>query len=409
MPGISGLETLDALRSHPVTRRLPILFLSALGSSRHKIRGLRRGADDYLAKPFEGDELVLRIERLCQASRHSEPVVGDRAQLLERALETGDFDSRPIDIGRYRAVELIGSGGMGVVLRAWDPTLQRSVALKTLRLDRLGLGDLRITADSGAAFINQLIREGAALARFNHPNIVAVYDAGVDGEIGFVVMELMEGVSLLDLVGARQLTSGQVAQIGLAIVRALATAHAHDIIHRDVKPGNVLLSYDGAIKVTDFGLADTVESLAGEQRLFGTPGYLPPECLVGEPYDTGGDIFCLGVVLYRCITGRPAFSGDTLQALLAENLAAKPVPPRELRDGVPAALNDLVLNLMAPEPEQRPSTEAIEARLLELASSTAWDAGFLHGLERRRSSPASQSAQLIEAGTLAGALPASLV
>ncbi len=388
MPQRSGFETLDALRSHPGTANVPILFLSALGNSEHKIRGLRRGADDYLAKPFVGDELLLRIERLCQRTRRVAALNGGRQELLEHALHTGDFESKQIYFGRYQAQEVIGRGGMGVILRAWDPTLQRPVALKTVGLDKLGVGP-----DSGIEFVSQLIREGAALAQFNHPNIVAVYDAGVDGDVGFMVMELVEGVSLLDLAHTRDIEPDQVIHLGIAISRALATAHQHGITHRDVKPGNVLLGYGGAIKVSDFGLAQTVESLAQNGRLFGTPGFLPPECLLGERHEPPGDIFGLGAVLYLCATGRSVFTGQTLRDLLASNLAAQPVAPDKIRPQLPAALSGLIVDLLTADPTARPTAVEVEQCLSRMVSiESSWEPAVLRECKPATGSASSRAA-----------------
>ncbi len=392
MPKHSGFETLDALRADPLTADLPILFLSAQGNSEHKIRGLRHGADDYLAKPFVGDELLLRVERLCQRTRRGESVIGFQQERLEHALYTGDFESKQVHFGRYRALEVIGRGGMGIVLRAWDPTLQRPVALKTVGLDRFGVGP-----ESGLEFVSQLIREGAALARFNHPNIVGVYDAGVDSQVGFVVMELVEGVSLMDLVRDRQLEADQVVHLGLAIARALATAHENGITHRDVKPGNVLLSYQGAIKVTDFGLAETVESLAQDFQLFGTPGFVPPECLLGERHEPPGDVFGLGAVLYRCATGKPAFVGGALPELLASNLAAQPVPPKEIRPNLPTELSDLIVSMMDANPTARPSAVEVEQALSQpAATALEWDPTVLRECRPAEDSGQAYSAKLID-------------
>lgn len=266
MPELSGFDTLEALRRDPQTAGLPVLFLSALGDSEHRVRGLRQGADDYLAKPFEPDELALRVERLVARLHRAGATRGSAPERVEAALRSGDFRSGQIYFGRYQALEVIGEGAMGVVIRGWDPRLKRSVALKTVRLDRLGLGQEPREA------VSQLVREATSLARFSHPNIVAVYDAGAVAEIAYIVMELVDGISMHDRFERGPLSTEQAVDLGIAVARALAAAHAHAMVHRDVKPGNILLGRDGSIKVTDFGVAAVVSSLTAEHRIFGTPG-----------------------------------------------------------------------------------------------------------------------------------------
>ncbi len=374
MPEMSGFETLDTLRDEPRTAGLPVLFLSALGDSEHRIRGLRKGAEDYLAKPFEPDELVLRVERLADRLHRAGATPGSGPELLEEALRTGDFRSGQVYFGRYQALEVIGEGAMGVVLRGWDPRLKRLIALKTVRLDRLALG-------SGSRdTLSQLVREATSLARFSHPNIVAVYDAGSVLEVAYIVMELVDGSSMLDRFADGPLSVDQVIHLGVAVVRALAAAHDHGMVHRDVKPGNILLGKDGSIKVTDFGVAEVVSSLAKGHRIFGTPGFVPPECLRGDPHTPAGDMFGLGAVLYKGLAGRSAFAGSDLRELLANNLACEAMPLRKARTGIPRPLRALVAELLSPRAVTRPTAAAAEQRLAAMPSGDpGWD------LERTRS------------------------
>lgn len=368
MPQMSGFDTLDALRARPRTAGLPVLFLSALGDSEHRIRGLRRGAEDYLAKPFEPDELVLRVERLAERLRRTGATPGADPELLGEALRTDDFQSGQFYFGRYQALEVIGKGAMGVVLRGWDPRLKRQVALKTLRLDRLALGGGSRDA------LSQLVREATSLARFSHPNIVAVYDADSVQQIAYIVMELVDGISMLARFDDGPLSIDQAIHLGLAIARALAAAHDHGMVHRDVKPGNILLGRDGSIKVTDFGVAEVVSSLAEGHRIFGTPGFVPPECLLGDPHTPAGDVFGLGAVLYKGLAGASAFAGDNLRALLANNLACKAAPLHEVRSGIPRRLRSLVAELLSAEPADRPTAAEAARRLATMhAGEPEWE------------------------------------
>ncbi len=368
MPGMSGFDTLDALRDEPRTAGLPILFLSALGDSEHRIRGLRKGAEDYLAKPFEPDELVLRVERLAARLHRTGATSGSDPELLGEALRTGDFRSGQVYFGRYQALGVLGEGAMGVVLRGWDPRLKRQVALKTVRLDRLALGYGSKDA------LTQLVREATSLARFNHPNIVAVFDAGTVLEDAYIVMELVDGVSMLDRFDDGPLSITQASHLGIAVARALAAAHDRGMVHRDVKPGNILLGRNGSIKVTDFGVAEVVSSLADGHRIFGTPGFVPPECLHGEAHTPAGDVFGLGTVLYKGLAGKSAFAGSNLRELLANNLACQATPLHKVRSGIPRRLRKLVAELLREDPASRPTAAEVARRLAAMpAGEPEWD------------------------------------
>ncbi len=367
MPEVSGFQALDVLREHPRTAGLPVLFLSALGESQHRIQGLRRGADDYLAKPFEPDELVLRVERLATRLHRAGATDGSAPELLEVALRDG-FQSGHVFLGRYQALAEIGEGAMGVVLRGWDPRLKRPVALKTVRLDKLAL--VRSSRESLAV----LIREASSLARFSHPNIVAVYDVGAVSDVAYIVMELVDGISLQELLAKGPLSTDQTIHLGLAVSRALAAAHAHRMVHRDVKPGNILLGHDGAIKVSDFGVADVVNSLAARHKIFGTPGFVPPECLLGARHTPAGDMFSLGAVLYKALAGKSAFAGASLRELLGNNLAGEAPPLHKARSGIPRRLRKLVAELLSRDPEVRPAAGEAKRRLAAMpAGEPGWD------------------------------------
>ena len=155
------------------------------------------------------------------------------------------------------------------------------------------------------------MREAVTAARFSHPNVVAVYDVEESPEGAYIAMELVEGISLERLLLQRgRLRPAEVIPLGAAIARGLAAAHARDIVHRDVKPANVMLGRDGSIKVTDFGIADLIAaSVRADGLVFGTPGYLPPEALRGAGHNRAGDLFALGVVLYECLAGVKPFGG----------------------------------------------------------------------------------------------------
>jgi serine/threonine-protein kinase len=349
MPGISGYEILTKLRGSRRTSTTPVLFLTSLDQGKDRVRGLREGADDYMVKPFEPEEVLIRVERLI-SSREPE---GSSLEELAEQLKTG----RPLEeltLGRYELRSVLGKGAMGMVLRAWDPKLQRQVALKTVGLGR----DIERSRQS--ELLSGLLQEAVSVAQLNDPNVLAVYDVVDNPGAACIVMELIDGVSLdAYLKSCQSLAAGGVIPLAAAIARGLAAAHASSLVHHDVKPGNVLLGRDGVIKVNDFGLAHFLTVLADKpHQLFGTPGYLPPETLLGQGYDQTADLFGLGVILYQCLTGDRPFRSDTVLGVVQRTIQFEPLPPRKLVRSVPRKLDNLVMALLAKDAQNRPQNAA---------------------------------------------------
>ncbi|MCB1054986.1 MAG: protein kinase [Acidobacteria bacterium] len=357
MPGRSGYDLLGALRSDPRTQLLPVLFLSSLDSAPERVRGLREGADDYLGKPFDPEELSLRLDRLLVRSRLVSP--------RKAAADEGHVDAKPLGpgdlLGRYQILEVIGEGSMGTVFRGWDPRLRRTVALKTVRLD------VTRTTLSRGELISRLLDEAVMGARFSHPNIVAVFDVGDAPNAAFMAMEFVEGMSLEGYLRARQrLPSQEVLHVGYPVAQALAAAHACKVVHHDVKPGNVLLGAGGMVKVTDFGLANWASELVRETgRVFGTPEFLAPETLRGKGYDAASDLFALGAILYRALTGVPAFPGKTISEMVATTLGGEVVPPSDYLVEADPELETLIMALLQRDRDLRPSDASLVARELQ--------------------------------------------
>jgi len=258
--------------------------------------------------------------------------------------------------GRYRVDELVGRGGMATVYRGQDLTLGRTVAIKILKRE--------LAADN--AFRTRFRLEAQAASRMSHPAIVRVYDAGEDVEVDgdgsqhpvpFIVMELVQGRLLKDIIAAGPVTVPDAVRYVDGILEALEYSHRAGVVHRDIKPGNVMVTERGQVKVMDFGIAravsDSSSTVAETTAIIGTASYFSPEQAKGEPVDARADLYSAGVVLYELLTGRTPFRGDTPVAVAYQHVSEAPVPPSELVGSVPRSLDAVVLRALAKDPFQR--------------------------------------------------------
>lgn len=258
----------------------------------------------------------------------------------------------PGEIGRlgpYSVLRVLGTGGMGVVFQAEDPKLKRRVALKAMQ---------PVLAVSETAR-KRFLREAQAAAAIEHDHIVPILHVGEDRGVPFIAMPLLKGESLAArLKRGQALSVAEVLRVGRDVGRGLAAAHAAGLIHRDIKPANLWLEGDeGRVKILDFGLARAAadrSSLTQSGAIVGTPAYMSPEQAAGQPVDERCDLFSLGCVLYHMCTGRPPFKGPDAVATLVAVAMHHPPPPSELRPGLPDALSDLVMQLLAKKPDDRP-------------------------------------------------------
>jgi TolB-like protein/Flp pilus assembly protein TadD len=276
-------------------------------------------------------------------------------------------------LSHYRIVEKIGAGGMGEVYRARDEHLGRDVALKVLPTGTL--------ADEHAR--KRFRKEAQALSKLSHPHIATVFDFDTQDGTDFLVMELVEGVTLSDKLAGGPLPEKEITRLGMQLAEALEEAHERRVVHRDLKPGNVMVTAKGQVKVLDFGLAKlvqpvtgtaTTESFTETQAAAGTLPYMAPEQLRGEPVDARTDIHALGAVLYEMATGRRPFEAKLATALAADIQTKAPRPPRELNRRVSGELERITLKCLEKEPENRYQSAkelAVDLRRLGTPGSAA--------------------------------------
>ncbi len=248
----------------------------------------------------------------------------------------------------FEILGLLGRGGMGVVYRAWQPRLRRLVALKMIRAG----------VQAEPAEVERFLKEARAVAHLHHPHIVQIYEVGKAAGQPYLALELAEGGSLAQELAGTPQPAGRAAALVEQLARALQHAHEQGVIHRDLKPGNVLLTADGQIKVTDFGLAKQLDGEAAQTQtgaVVGTPSYMAPEQAAGQSKRVGpaADVYALGAILYECLTGRPPFRAETALETARQVLADEPVAPRRLQPKVPRDLETICLKCLAKEPEKR--------------------------------------------------------
>lgn len=238
--------------------------------------------------------------------------------------------------GRYELIQKIGDGGMAVVYKAKDKLLNRYIAIKILRPE--------FTKDD--VFVENFKRESQAAAKLSHPNIVGVYDVGKEGNINYIVMELVDGRPLSDIIAEEApMDYRTVINIARQVASALSVAHKNKIIHRDVKPHNILMTKDGVAKLADFGIAKAVNdaTLSTGSKVIGSIHYFSPEQARGNYVDERSDIYSLGIVMYEMITGRVPFDGDNPVTVALKHINEDVIPPSEFVSGIPPALERCIM------------------------------------------------------------------
>jgi serine/threonine protein kinase len=252
-----------------------------------------------------------------------------------------------MNYGRYKIVKEVGKGSMGVVYQAHDPQIDRVIALKVLRQDRL----------TSEAFVQRFLKEAKAIGRLSDPNIVTVYDVGEDQGMIYIAMEFLEGEPLNRVIEEKRLTLEEIIRFCSRVAETLDYAHSKGIIHRDIKPSNILVRADGQVKITDFGIAHiedpsaSLQTQAGE--ILGTPAYMSPEQVLSQPVDGRSDLFSLGIILYELTTGKRPFEGENLATLFNAITQTIPVEPLRINPSIPKDLSQVIMKSVSKAPEQR--------------------------------------------------------
>jgi serine/threonine-protein kinase len=255
---------------------------------------------------------------------------------------------------RYEILGTLGCGATSRVEKARDTVLGRTVALKTL-----------VHAFGASIEQKQFLREAQIVSQLSHPAIVNLYDVGIEGEnVAYLVMEYIEGKTLQQVLSEAAVPVPRACAWAADLAGALNRAHRAGIIHGDIKPGNILVTEDGRVKLGDFGIARFATQVSGSGRMMGTPAYLSPEQIAGEQQSTRSDIFSLGIVLYQMVTGSAPFEGTSVSAVCAQILSAEPLAPSQRNPALPAEIDRIILRCLAKSPADRyPSAESLAASL----------------------------------------------
>ncbi|GAB5604758.1 serine/threonine-protein kinase [Sideroxyarcus sp. TK5] len=251
-------------------------------------------------------------------------------------------------LGRYEVISELGQGAMGVVYKARDPLIDREVAIKTINLS--------LALEEREEYEARFYQEAKAAGRLSHPNIVTIYDVGRTGDIAYIAMEYLHGRELRDVLNENKtLPVQQVLDVIIQVAQGLSYAHEHEIVHRDVKPSNVMIIRDGHVKITDFGIARMASAAVRTQTgmVLGSPKYMSPEQVLGKLTDQRSDIFSLGVMLYEMLTGQVPFIGENVNAIMYQTLNAIPAPPSNANPAVPEMLNYIVAKALAKDLDAR--------------------------------------------------------
>jgi DNA-binding response OmpR family regulator len=415
MPEMNGYEVCEQLKANPITRDIPVIFISALDDVFDKVRAFRVGGIDYVPKPFQAEEVLARVETQLNLFRLRRDLESKRIELerKQRELEASnkELERQNVELERkndelvraqartnlifsalsdvlpgtmldekYRLEEKIGAGGFGAVFKATHLTLNRPVAIKVLRPS---------PGNDSPEAVERFRQEALSASRLSHPNAVMVIDFGVStAGIAYLVMELLEGRTLKEVLQEQSvLPVSRCVEILVPVCEALAEAHAANVVHRDVKPDNIFLhegEHGEVIKVVDFGIAKLfahaeapeMQGMTETGVILGTPDYMAPERLSGGRYDGRSDVYSVGVLLFQMITGKFPFKLDREAgpyAIALKLMTEEPRPVREFAPDVPAEIERLVTQALAKDPAERPTAREFARDLAALVRAAGQD------------------------------------
>ena len=310
-----------------------------------------------------------------RALRRVDGLDGQSNHRIDEIFEEIEAETGSIRFSKWKVIRRLGSGGMGRVYLARHRKLNKLAAIKVLPPDLAADGE----------FVKLFVREGRALAQLKHANITEVYDIDQESGVHFLVMEFVDGVSLKELLEQSGIVAPKVAlKIAMEVCRALEEAHGHGFVHRDIKPGNILLGRTGEIKLTDFGLVRemTPDSCTWTGALLGTPHYMSPEQARGKPADARSDLYSLGATLYIMLTGTTPFAGSDTVTILLKVVNDFPPEITTLNPAVPRPLAHVISHLMAKMPSQRPQSATQALRELERCANETRATGRQKKVER---------------------------
>jgi len=251
-------------------------------------------------------------------------------------------------LGRYQIVAELGKGAMGVVYRALDPMLDRTVAIKTI--------NMALELEEMGEYEARFYQEAKAAGGLNHPNIVTIYDIGKSGHVAYMAMELLDGKELRAMMApGKPMPVANAVDIAAQVAEGLGYAHEHDVVHRDIKPANIMIVRGGLVKIADFGIAHMRSTNIRTQTgtLLGSPKYLSPEQVAGKRAEPSSDIFALGVILYEMVTGKAPFTGEDVTGIMFQILNFVPPPPSSLNREAPEMLDFIAAKALAKSPQNR--------------------------------------------------------
>lgn len=355
MPGLSGLDICRELRRRADSFDVPVIMVSGVDAEASIVECLSCGADDYVLKPLHPTELLAKV-----------------ATAIKRRRERLDRDAglRPGTrfAGQFDIIRQIGAGGFSMVFHAWDTSRSQDIALKVF--------DLPPAQRNDKTFVSTFLREAYELSKLDYPTIVRFFDFGQSGVFHYLVMEYVQGRSLEEHMAAHgPLTEGQAAVVGHEVAGAIRYLAEKNMVHRDIKPPNIMLTQEGTIKLLDFGLArsvsDTTTSLRDEIRV--TPFFAPPESFTkGGVLDAKSDVYSLAATLYYATSKVLPFDGDSVLSIITSHFKHVPTPLYQIRPKISRRFSDLVMQMMSLKKEERPPVGEVIFRFSEMLPPDAF-------------------------------------